>query len=84
MKYDNKHEEALEKFNHALIKCYANENAYLDFAFQHKGKCLLELSRVEEAIICFREALELRKLKCNSLLISSTEQAIEFAQGLQN
>ena len=85
LKYDNKLEEALETFNLALIRCEeTDENLHLDFAFQHKGKCLLELNRVEDAINCFQSALELRKSKGNSSLIYSTEQAIEFAQNIQN
>jgi len=85
LKYDNKLEEALEKFNLALIRCEeTDENLHLDFAFQHKGKCLLELNRVEDALNCFQSALELRKSKGNSSLIYSTEQAIEFAQNIQN
>ncbi|QBP41021.1 tetratricopeptide repeat protein [Paenisporosarcina antarctica] len=85
LKYDNKHEKALGKFNQALIKCNKPElNTYLDFVFQHKGKCLLELKRVEEAMKCFQEALELRKLKGSTNLINSTKEAIEFARCMQN
>jgi len=85
LKYDNKLEEALEKFNLALNRCEeTDENSHLDFAFQHKGKCLLELNRVEDAINCFQAALEIRKSKGISSLIYSTEQAIEFAQNIQN
>ncbi|MFC6038413.1 hypothetical protein ACFPYN_02990 [Paenisporosarcina macmurdoensis] len=85
LKYDNKLEEALEKFNLALVRCEeTDENSHLDFAFQHKGKCLLELNRLEDAMNCFQSALELRKSKGNSSLIYSTEQAIEFAQNIQN
>jgi len=85
LKYDNKLEEALEIFNLALIRCEeTDENLHLDFAFQHKGKCLLELNRVEDAINCFQSALKLRKSKGDSSLIYSTEQAIELAQNIQN
>ena len=85
LKYDNKLEEALEKFNLALVRCEeTDENSHLDFAFQHKGKCLLELNRVEDAINCFQSALELRKSKGSTNLINSTKEAIEFARCMQN
>ena len=84
LKYDNNLEKALEKFNQALVKSYETEvNSHLDFALQHKGKCLLELKRGKEAIKCFQEALELRIAKGSCPLINSTVKAIEFAQGVQ-
>ncbi|WP_197140328.1 hypothetical protein [Lysinibacillus sphaericus] len=42
--------EALKIFNDVLDKCKANNNLfYVDFAMQHKGKCLLELGEITEA-----------------------------------
>lgn len=40
-KYYGEHNQALQFFEEALLKCYEYEPAYLDFAFQHKGKCLV-------------------------------------------
>ena len=83
LKYENKHADALEKFNGALRLCTETENqSYTDFALQHKGKCLLELTKVDHAIVCFQEALEIRKVKGIRSLIDSTEIALEFALGL--
>lgn len=63
-KYDNNHELALDKFNKALRICKNKQvDEYLDFALQHKGKCLMELARLEDAEICFIKALEIRNKK---------------------
>ncbi|CAM5198041.1 hypothetical protein UACE39S_04323 [Ureibacillus acetophenoni] len=46
LKYNEKHYEALKYFDKALNKCKDNKiNNYLDFAYQHIGKCLMELGR---------------------------------------
>src|SRR5690625_3829219 len=61
LKYDHNHTNAMELFNKALIKCSVHEiDLYEDFALQHKGKCLLELNRIEEAFVCFERALEIK------------------------
>ncbi|MUV39098.1 hypothetical protein JNUCC1_02970 [Lentibacillus sp. JNUCC-1] len=83
-KYDQQHHKALDLFNAALDKCEANNvNAYLDFALQHKGKCLLELARLDDAEECFVKALELRKEKREVSLIDSTEQALRLVKDMQ-
>src|SRR5690625_6505773 len=77
LKYDHNHNVALELFNKALIKCSEHGiDLYEDFALQHKGKCLLELSRIEEAVRCFERVGEIREVKANDYLMSSTQQAI--------
>ncbi|GAA0459898.1 tetratricopeptide repeat protein [Alkalibacillus silvisoli] len=49
-KYADQLEHALSLFNEAIRKCKSfNETKFLDFALQHKGKCLVELKRFEEA-----------------------------------
>jgi HTH-type transcriptional regulator, pleiotropic regulator of extracellular virulence genes len=84
-KYDNKHEKALEKFNQAINKCKKYKlDSYLDFVLQHKGKCLLELKKVEEAIHCLEKALEIRKLKGDISLIQSTKQALEMGDRMRD
>ncbi|MED3804259.1 hypothetical protein P4562_20265 [Lysinibacillus xylanilyticus] len=56
IKYKGNPMKALEIFNEVLEKCKANNNLlYLDFAIQHKGKCLLELGGIVEAEKCFKE-----------------------------
>ncbi|KGR74959.1 hypothetical protein [Ureibacillus sinduriensis] len=84
LKYDTHHKEALLKFNEALNLCITNKiDAYIDFALQHKGKCLMELSLLKEAEECFLEALHLRELKEDFSLINSTKQALNFLYKLQ-
>lgn len=83
-KYDNNHIIALERFNYALEKCNTNNvDEYLDFVWQHKGKCLMELARLDEAEECFLKALRLRSVKGIPSLIESTEQAIRLVKDLQ-
>ncbi|MFC2947566.1 tetratricopeptide repeat protein [Virgibacillus sediminis] len=79
LKYNNNHNEALNKFNQALERCQCNNmDNYIDYVHQHKGKCLMELSRLDEAEECFLEALRIRKQKGNPELISSTQAAIDL------
>ena len=79
IKYNDNPMKALEIFNGVLEKCKANNNLlYLDFAIQHKGKCLLELGGFVEAEKCFKEALKLREFKGDVSLIESTRQALNF------
>ncbi|HLQ97532.1 MAG TPA: GrpB family protein [Candidatus Dormibacteraeota bacterium] len=78
-KYDNCHKKALDLFNKALKLCDTHRiDEYMDFAYQHKGKCLMELGMPIEAKQCFEQALILRTVKGNTSLIDSTKQAIEF------
>jgi tetratricopeptide (TPR) repeat protein len=85
LKYDNKQNEALIMFNKAIDKCLDNNEAiYLDFALQHKGKCLMELSKLDEAEKCLLEAFKLRKLKCDTELIDSTQEAIDLVNKFKN
>lgn len=84
LKYDSKHEKALSMFDEALTKCISNEEKnYLDFVLQHKGKCLMEMNRYEEAGTCFEKALEIRKEKNNSELIDSTQKGIDLINKLK-
>ena len=83
IKYNGNHMKALGIFNEVLDNCKTKNNLlYLDFAIQHKGKCLLELGRMTEAEQCFKEALELRELKGDVSLIESTQQALNFIKKL--
>ena len=85
LKYDEKHDEALEFFEKAFIKCKENKlDTYLDFALQHKGKCLMEMGRLDEAEISFIKAFKLREFKGDTTLIDSTKKALELVKGLKN
>lgn len=79
LKYNEKHQQAMECFDQAIALIHKNKlENYLDFALQHKGKCLLELKRYEEAEQCLRKALKLRKQKKDAMLIESTDQVLKY------
>lgn len=83
LKYDGRHEVAMEMFNRASLRCEETDDSiYSDFVLQHKGKCLLEMHKVNEAMECFQEALTLRMEKGDVALIHSTERALVFARKL--
>ena len=50
---------------------------YLDYVFQHYGKCLLEMGHLEKAETLFLKALELRLVKGDLELIESTQKALQ-------
>lgn len=76
-KYNHNHQKALEIFNQALALCKDSNIPYLDFALQHKGKCLMEMDQLTEAENCLKEALELRKQKGDKSLSESTQLALD-------
>ncbi|MCF6136644.1 hypothetical protein [Pseudalkalibacillus berkeleyi] len=83
LKYNNQHQDALNRFNIALKKCRLNQiDKYKDFVLQHKGKCLMELNRLNEAEQCFEAALNLRLKKEDPTLIHSTNLAIELVRSI--
>ncbi|WP_150284395.1 hypothetical protein [Rummeliibacillus sp. TYF-LIM-RU47] len=84
-KYDNEHGIAIEHFNFAMKLSKENEtDEYLDFVLQHKGKCLLELTRLDEAEACFIEAMKLRVKKGKPALIQSTQDALNLLKRIRN
>ncbi|WP_217586307.1 hypothetical protein [Lentibacillus saliphilus] len=84
MKYGDEHSKALHLFDQAIALCQSGIHpVYLDFALQHKGKCLMELNQLTEAEACFTEALQLRLDKEDPSLIDSTRQAITLLNSLK-
>ncbi|WP_279401822.1 tetratricopeptide repeat protein [Piscibacillus salipiscarius] len=81
-KYKHEHQKALEQFDLAILKGFEYEPQYLDFAYQHKGKCLMELGLYQEAMEAFQNAHAVRKGKKDERLLKSTEKAIEFLERL--
>lgn len=59
-------------------------DTFLEFALQHKGKCLMEMGRLDEAEIEFIKAFKLRKFKGDIALINSTEKALELVKRIKN
>ena len=78
LKYAGQHQQALTMFNTVIEQCKQQHSVLLDYAYQHKGKCLLELEELSEANECFRKALELRVKKGDLSLIASTQMAIDY------
>ncbi|WP_277584897.1 hypothetical protein [Psychrobacillus antarcticus] len=79
LKYAEQHQQALSTFNAVIDQCAIEEHSQLlDFAFQHKGKCLLELEEMSAANECFRKAMDLRVRKGDESLINSTQRALEL------
>src|SRR5699024_465664 len=83
LKYNGLHKRALELFTkeldlfktHIIIE-------YEDFVWQHKGKCLMKLERLNEAEECFMKSFEIRRKKGNDALMHSTQQAINLLKKL--
>lgn len=80
LKYNDNHANALAKFDRAIALCNEFSLSYLDFALQHKGKCLLEMNQAGEAITCFQKAYRIRKEKGDADLLRSTQLALTFAR----
>lgn len=81
LKYGGQPEKALKQFNQAIDFCMSNTNfVYLDFAYQHKAKCLLELGQVNIALSYFQKAMKLRIIKGDQSLIDSTQKAIDYIE----
>ena len=79
-KYQNRHEKALALFNKAIKLCQEEgENQTIDFAYQHLGKCFMEMKCCyDEAERYLQLALQIRKEKGNPELIYSTRNALKF------
>lgn len=83
-KYHHQHEQALQLFSSVQTLCQRPElNQYLDFVYQHQGKCLMEMKRYDESFTLFEKALAIRQKKGVHSLIQSTEKAIRLVSQLR-
>lgn len=81
-KYAGQHQKSLSLFNAVIDQCAKEEHfQLLDFAYQHKGKCLLELKDKSQATEYFQKAMKLRIRKGDVSLIASTQMAIDYVRG---
>ncbi|MEK3979769.1 tetratricopeptide repeat protein [Psychrobacillus sp. FSL K6-2836] len=80
LKYADQYQQALSIFNAVINQCKQEHSQLLDFAYQHKGKCLLELEEISEAYECFQKAMDLRVRKGDESLIDSTQKALNFVK----
>lgn len=69
-------EKADRLFLETMELCRADNSFYLDLALQHFGKSLFDQKKYDEALVVFKDALELRKVKGIDSLIASTNLAI--------
>jgi tetratricopeptide (TPR) repeat protein len=69
-------------FDQVLIKCKSDQDLeyYLDFAYQHLGKCKFDQTKYQEAQYYFHKALKLRQQKGDRSLINSTQLALNTLQ----
>jgi tetratricopeptide (TPR) repeat protein len=75
-------DEAEALFTNLLLKCRGDVDVtdLTDFVYQHRGKMRFDRDDLENALSDFSAALELRRTKGATELISSTEQAIRATQ----
>lgn len=69
-------------FAEAVACCKANSElaGYLDFAYQHLGKCKFDQARYDAAEQAFTQALDLRLRKGDQALIESTQLALDVTR----
>jgi HTH-type transcriptional regulator, pleiotropic regulator of extracellular virulence genes len=78
-KYQNQHENALVQFHKAITLCQEKGmNQLLEFAYQHLGKCLMEMKCYDEANKILQLALQIRLEKGNRELINSTRNSLKY------
>ena len=85
-KYKNQHPEALKRFEKALTLCEKQGlEKYLDFIYQHMGKCYLEMKLYDLADTHFTKALNLRKQKEEDLLHMNLllQQQLEYSSPME-
>ncbi len=81
LKYNHQHESALDMFDIAIATIEREKiERYTDFAYQHKGKCLMELHCWDEAEQLLLKALAIRNSKGDAELIKSTQIALDFIE----
>lgn len=85
LQYQERHSEALAEFDAAeeAMTAHGLEEEYADALAQDRGKCLVELGRVDEGVAELERALEIREQKGDPELLASTDVAVEIARELQ-
>lgn len=77
-KYNEQHQMALQVFKQAVDIIFRNQfSDYLDFLYQHQGKCYFELNELGKARELLAEAFAIRMGKGDPSLIASTKQVLE-------
>jgi tetratricopeptide (TPR) repeat protein len=75
-----------ELFEEAITLCQTKPeiSTYLDFAYQHLGKCKFDQKQYEQALYYFEQAKELRVKKGDLSLIESTQVALNTVNAFIN
>ncbi|MBT9316195.1 tetratricopeptide repeat protein [Leptothoe spongobia] len=83
--WQQRYVESETMFEAVITLCQNDPEAapYLDFAYQHFGKCKFDQQKYAEALQCFEQALNIRMEKGDSELIASTELAIATTHSRQ-
>jgi tetratricopeptide (TPR) repeat protein len=73
-------------FEEVIMACQQDRDlaSYLDFAYQHMGKCKFDQQQYKEAQNYFEQALVLRNNKGDQSLIDSTQFAIKVVSRCTN
>ncbi|MEO1634012.1 MAG: tetratricopeptide repeat protein [Cyanobacteria bacterium J06631_9] len=76
--WQQRYAESEALFETVIVLCQndAEASPYLDFAYQHFGKCKFDQQKYAEALACFEQALAIRLKKEDQELIASTDLAI--------
>lgn len=83
LQYEDQHAEAVATFGFVLERAgEAGFAEYEHFAWQHLGKCLVEMGRVPEALSAMHRALAIRVLLDDPGLVASSRRALDAASGL--
>lgn len=83
LQYAGRHTEAVATFGFVLDRSgEPGFDAYEHFAWQHLGKCLVEMGRTPEALAAFHRALAIRVLLDAPGLVASSRRALDAAAGL--
>ena len=80
--WQQKYELSEAWFDKILKQCKNDSDltSYLDFAYQHAGKCKCDRGKYKEAEYYFNRALEIRWQKGDRSLIESTQLALNVVQ----
>ena len=76
LQFAGQHDAALEIFENTTATIRDRGFPLLDFALQHQGKCMVEMSAFDTAEACISEALSIRIEKGDVALIESSERAL--------
>ena len=84
LKYNRQYLEALAYFEEALERGRVlGVNTYENIAWQHLGKCYVEMGEMKQAESCFLKALLLRKQLDDEKLLEASARALTFIMNIK-